>query len=129
VRLLLDTHAFLWAAAEPERLSSTSRNAIADPDNEIFISAAVSWEITIKHALGKLTLPLEPAIYVPARVTSLGFRTLPITLEHTLAVGGLPTHHNDPFDRVMIAQAQVENLTFVTNDAVTGRYSVKVLSA
>lgn len=127
--LLLDTHAFLWSAAEPERLASEARSAIEDSRNEIFVSAAVAWEIAIKHALGKLTLPLAPAVYVPARVNALGFNPLPITIAHALAVSALPNHHNDPFDRIMVAQAQVEGLTFVTADEHALKYPVQTLRA
>jgi PIN domain nuclease of toxin-antitoxin system len=106
-----------------------ARAAIEDSTAEVFVSAAAAWEIVIKHSLGKLVLPLDPSTYVPARIASLGFRSLPITLEHSLAVGKLPNHHNDPFDRIMIAQAQIEGLTFVTIDATASQYPVRVLSA
>lgn len=127
--LLLDTHVFLWAAADPERLRAEVRTAIADSRNDVAISAAVGWEIAIKHALGKLTLPLAPAVYVPARVAALGFRELPITLAHALAVSALPNHHNDPFDRMMIAQAQVEGASLVTVDESVLKYPVHAIRA
>lgn len=127
--LLLDTHAFLWSASEPERLTPEARSAIQDSRNEIFVSAAVAWEIAIKHALGKLTLPLSPAVYVPARVSALGFKPLPISIAHALAVAALPNHHNDPFDRIMVAQAQIEGLTFVTADEHALKYPVHTLRA
>ena len=127
--LLLDTHAFLWAASDPGALSASARDAIEDPSSEVYVSAAVAWEVGIKHSLGKLELPLQPAAYVPARIASLGFKALPISLEHALAVSSLPSHHNDPFDRIMIAQAQVEGLVFVTADTIAQRYSVRVMRA
>lgn len=129
MRLLLDTHAFLWSASEPERLSKAARAAIEDSRNDVFVSAAVALEISIKHALGKLSLPGEPAVYVPARIASLGFKPLAITVEHALAVRALPNHHSDPFDRMMIAQSQVEGLTFVANDDAAQKYAVHTLSA
>lgn len=86
MRLLLDTHVFLWAAAAPEELVEPARVAIADSTNDVYVSAAVAWEITIKSSLGKLTVPSDPAIWFPARVRSLGFQSLPILPEH-VAVG------------------------------------------
>ena len=127
--LLLDTHAFLWAASDPASLAVPARAAIEDPGNEVFVSAAVAWEIAIKYALGKLSLPADPATYFPARVASLGFATLAIAPEHALAVGALPNHHNDPFDRIMIAQAQIEGLTFVTSDKNALQYPVHAIAA
>jgi len=129
VRLLLDTHAFLWAAADPKQLRPKARTAIEDSTNEILVSAAVAWEITLKVALGKLTVPGDPAVWFPARVHSLGFQELVITVTHALGVGGLPNVHRDPFDRIMIAQAQIEGLTFVTRDADNQKYPVRVLPA
>jgi PIN domain nuclease of toxin-antitoxin system len=129
VRLLLDTQVFLWAASDPEKFSKRARAAIEDSSNEVFVSAAVAWEIAIKHALGKLNIPLAPAAYVPARLNALGFKPLPIALEHALAVCGLPSHHNDPFDRIMAAQAQVEGLTLVTSDQSILKYPVRTLKA
>ncbi|GAC1503643.1 MAG: type II toxin-antitoxin system VapC family toxin [Vulcanimicrobiaceae bacterium] len=129
LQLLVDTHVFLWAAADPAKLSRAARTAIADHKNEVFVSAAVGWEVTIKHALGKLVLPMDPAVFVPARIGGLGFKPLPISLEHALAIGGLPAHHTDPFDRMMIAQAQVEGFTFVTADRDSLKYPVKLIKA
>lgn len=129
MRLLLDTHVFLWAAGDPEELTDSARLAIADAGNEVYVSAAVTWEIAIKSALGKLTVPGDPATWFPARVRSLGFNSLPILPEHALAVGALPDHHNDPFDRLLIAQAQLEGLQLVTRDANIRKYAVHVLAA
>jgi PIN domain nuclease of toxin-antitoxin system len=129
LRLLLDTHAFIWATASPARLSKACRAAIEDPQNDVIVSAAVAWEMTIKYALGKLTLPLDPIAYFPSRLVALGFRPLAISAEHALAIGKLPPHHNDPFDRIMVAQAQIEGLTLVTNDPVIAKYRVKSMAA
>jgi PIN domain nuclease of toxin-antitoxin system len=129
VRLLLDTHAFLWAAADPDQLRPNARAAIEDSANEVLISAGAAWEISIKVALGKLTIPADPAVWFPARVRSLGFQALDISAAHALAVGGLPDVHRDPFDRIMIAQAQIEGLTFVTRDPDNQKYPINVLQA
>jgi len=129
VGLLLDTHAFLWAASNPAALSVKARAAIEDASTQVYVSSAVAWEIVIKHSLGKIELPMEPSSYVPTRLVSLGFKPLPICVEHALAVASLPNHHNDPFDRIMIAQAQVESLTFVTADSIAAQYPVRILSA
>ncbi len=128
MRLLLDTHVFLWSAANPEKLSTDARAAIEDAANEVFVSAAVAWEIAIKYP-GDLDLPSHPSSYVPARVASLGFKPLPISHAHALAVSDLPAHHKDPFDRIMIAQALVEGFTLVTADAESLRYPVALLRA
>ncbi len=129
MRLLLDTHAFLWAAADPDQLRAKARAAIEDSANEVLVSAAVAWEISVKVTLGKLTVPVDPAVWFPARVHSLGFQELPITAAHALGIGGLPNVHRDPFDRIMIAQAQIEGLTFVTRDPENKKYPVHVLPA
>jgi len=128
-RVLLDTHVFLWAASAPERLSPTARDAIEDPRNEVFISAAVVWEIVIKHALGKLQLPANPASFIPTLIAQLGFRQLPITHAHALTVTALPKHHSDPFDRMMIAQARCEGMTLISTDRNVARYAVQYLPA
>ena len=129
MRLLLDTHAFLWAAADPDQLRPNARAAIEDSGNEVLVSAGVAWEISIKVALGKLTVPADPAVWFPARVRSLGFHALDISAAHALVVGGLPDIHRDPFDRIMIAQAQIEGLTLVTRDADNQKYPINTLEA
>lgn len=129
MRLLLDTHVFIWAASDPEELSEPARQAIADRANEVFVSAAVAWEITIKSVLGKLIVPGGVEAWFPARVRSLGFDALPILAEHALAVAGLPPHHSDLFDRILIAQAQLEGLRLVTRDLQFQKYTVNVLPA
>ena len=127
MRVLLDTHAFLWAASAPEELRDEARAAIENRENEIFVSAAAAWEIVIKVGLGKLAVPGEPAVWLPARVRSLGFAFLPIEVSHALAVGALPKIHSDPFDRMMIAQAQSEGLIFATRDPESRKYPVRTL--
>jgi PIN domain nuclease of toxin-antitoxin system len=129
VRLLLDTHAFLWATGEPSRLSPRVRKFVQEPKHEIFVSVAACWEIVIKHALGKLTLPMLPNSWLPSRIAALGLKTLPITLDHVIALESLPAIHDDPFDRVMVAQAAVEGLTLATRDTRILRYPVRTMRA
>jgi PIN domain nuclease of toxin-antitoxin system len=129
MRLLLDTHAFLWAAGVSSRLCPEAREAIADRANDVFVSSAAAWEIAIKCSRGRLQLPMGPSAFVLSRIAALGLTLLPITLEHALAVATLPATHNDPFDRIMIAQAQFEGMTFVTRDAASLRYPVKLMEA
>jgi PIN domain nuclease of toxin-antitoxin system len=128
-RYLIDTHVFLWAAAASKRLTKAVRDIVSDTDNEILLSAAAAWEISIKYALQKLPLPLDPTTYVPSRMRALGFLELPIEQRHALAVGALPTYHTDPFDRIMIAQAQIEGLTFITADPLVLKYRCRRLDA
>jgi PIN domain nuclease of toxin-antitoxin system len=128
-RVLLDTHVFLWASSAPERLLPAARDAIADPKNEVFVSAAVVWEIVIKHALGKLRLPASPVTYIPTLIAQLGFHHLPIKYEHALMIAVLPKHHRDPFDRMMIAQARFEGMTLISTDRNVARYAVQYLPA
>ncbi len=127
--LLLDTHVFLWAASDPQELSPEAREAIEDPENDAYVSAAVAWEIVIKHARGKIALPLPPATFMSSRLRAAGFHEMPITQEHALAVAALPSIHADPFDRIMIAQAQCESVTFVTRDARSLMYPVPTIAA
>ena len=124
MRFLVDTHCWLWLQASPERLAPEMLSQLADPDNELLLSAASSWEIAIKFALGKLPLPEPPAVYVPRRMAASGSRGLAVEHAHTLRVADLPTHHRDPFDRLLIAQAQIEKLTIVTVDRQFERYDV-----
>jgi PIN domain nuclease of toxin-antitoxin system len=108
----------------PERFSSAALALIQDPDSELLLSAASSWEITIKYALGKLVLPAPPEQYVPDRMRSSGVQPLPIEHSHVLQVGSLPRHHRDPFDRLLIAQAQLENLSIITADRQLVDYDI-----
>lgn len=126
MRLLLDTHTFLWWNAADPQLSATAQDLIAAPANEVFVSAATAWEIAIKHGLGKLTIPDPPSLYVPDRIHRNGFDSLPISVEHALHVNTLPHHHSDPFDRVLVAQAVVEGMTLLTKDPLITPYPVTV---
>jgi PIN domain nuclease of toxin-antitoxin system len=129
VKLLIDTHIWLWLTAEPERIGSAAIEALVSESNEVYLSAASAWEIVIKHSLGKLDLPLPPAAYVPSRVAALGHTPLPIAMEHTLAVADLPLHHKDPFDRLLVAQARVEGMHLVTADHLIRGYDVPLVWA
>ena len=125
MRLLLDTHALLWTLGDPEKLSAPAADAIVDERNDVFVSSASVWEIAIKRALGTLAAPtdLEPGI------AHQGFSALPITFHHAEVAGALPRHHADPFDRMLIAQAQSEALTLVTRDDRMGLYGVTMIEA
>ena len=116
-------------AGSPDRFSPRARSIVETLDHELFLSAASAWEIAIKHALGKLRLPEPPARYVPSRVERLRTTPLPIEQEHALRVALLPPHHRDPFDRILVAQAQSENLAILTADPVMAKYDVDVITA
>ena len=124
MRLLLDTHALLWWLAD-EGMTTEARDAIADPANIVAVSAASAWEISIKKALGKLAAPDD----LEQQVQTGGFLPLPITIAHGVAAGQLPHHHEDPFDRMLIAQAHIEGLTIVTRDKRFDAYGVALLPA
>lgn len=126
MRLLLDTHVFLWLLAEPERLGR-HLGAVEHPDNELLLSAASSWEIAIKTRLGKLELPEDPIRYVPDRMRTIGAEPLPIEHTHALAVSSLPPLHRDPFDRLLVAQARDLRLRIVTADVQVAQYEVETL--
>jgi PIN domain nuclease of toxin-antitoxin system len=116
-------------AAAPERLSSDARALVETTEHELFLSAASAWEIAIKHALGKLRLPEPPARYVPRRLGTLGTSPLAIEHAHALRVATLPLHHRDPFDRLLVAQAQVEDVPILTADSAFDAYDVSVIRA
>jgi len=126
-RALLDTHAFLWWGNEPERLSTRARSFIAAEANTIFFSAVSAWEISVKYAKGHLELPLEAEDYVLTRVGREGFQPLAIEVSHALHAGHLPPLHNDPFDRLLVSQAQLEGLPILTSDANIARYDIEVI--
>ncbi len=125
MKLLLDTHAFLWWLDDNPCLSKKASQVIAESNNLVFVSAATAWEISIKKALGKLQAPddLEEALRVN------GFQSLPITVPHALLAGKLPPHHDDPFDRLLVAQSKIEGLTLVTRDQKQQLYDVSTLLA
>ena len=128
MRLLLDTHVFLWYISADPQLPVAFRDAIRDPANEAYLSAASVWEAVIKYALGKLPLPEPPAEYLPRQREAHHVATLPIE-EATLALlAGLPPLHRDPFDRILVAQALQHGLTLVTVDDAVRAYPVPLLA-
>lgn len=127
MRALLDTHTFLWWNMDDPQLSPAARALIADGRNEIFLSAASAWEITIKYARGRLELPEPPATYVSSRMRHYHFQALPVEVHHVLHVNTLPDLHHDPFDRLLIAQAQLEDLSLISGDEAIRRYAVKLI--
>jgi PIN domain nuclease of toxin-antitoxin system len=126
MKLLLDTHVFIWWDSDPARLSAPALAALRDPANEVWLSVASVWEMAIKAQLGKLTLRL-PLADIVRRQQGNGLQVLPVTLAHALAVEGLPALHKDPFDRMLIAQANVEGAELVSADQVVRQYPVRVL--
>jgi len=116
VRLLLDTHAFLWWLDGDRQLSRRARTAIANEDNEVLVSAATAWELSTKARLGKLPGAVDVATDVAGCLGRQGFRDLPISVIHAQRAGSLRIDHRDPFDRMLIAQAQMEDLPIVSNE-------------
>lgn len=129
MRLLLDTQCWLWWFAQPEKLSETVIEQITDEANEIWFSVASVWELGIKVSIGKLPLPEKIDDYISTRMTQLGARSLEITAAHAFQVAALPLHHRDPFDRMLIAQAQSEEMTLVSADSIFNQYEVSLLWA
>lgn len=126
MRVLLDTHVFLWLHTEPERVGG-HLGLVEDSRNAILVSAASSWEIAIKYGLGRLPLPEPPARYVPERLRIIGAEALPIEHAHALAVAALPSLHRDPFDRLLVAQAGLLDVPILTADPQVAQYPVSTL--
>ena len=124
MRLLLDTHALLWWLAGDQGLSDAACEAIADTDNEVFVSAASAWEIATKHRLGRLPGAAVIAADITGAVASQGFAELPISIRDGQTAGGLPPIHKDPFDRMLIAQAVTADMVIVSNEALFDAYAV-----
>jgi len=127
VRALLDAHVFLWWNMDAPQLSRVAREFIADGGNELFFSAASAWEIAIKWKRGRLVLPEVPAVYVASRMAAQRIHPLPVQVSHALHVSTLPEIHPDPFDRLLIAQSQLEDIPILTADAAIAQYEVNVL--
>ena len=121
MRLLLDTHILLWALDQDSRLSVAVRRAIESADNDVFVSIASVWEIAIKHAAGRLDAPVDQ---LPEVLREMRAEPLPMTVHHALAAARLPRHHDDPFDRMLIAQARLDGLILITHDKAIRRYDV-----
>jgi len=126
-RFLLDTHVLLWWLFDDHRLTALARSIIWNPDNTIFISSASGWEISTKYRLGKLSNAEEAVRNLPSLLCRAHMDVLPISIEHALAAGALPGPHRDPFDRMLIAQSQIEKLPIVTSDSALKQYSVPLV--
>jgi PIN domain nuclease of toxin-antitoxin system len=127
MNILLDTHAFLWWVMDDSQLSDTAKAKIADPTNTVYFSVISAWEIIIKEGTGKLSLPEPSTTYIPSRLASNQFMTLTVEMQHILQIASLPDHHRDPFDRLLIAQSQIENIPFLTVDHLISQYPVNVI--
>ena len=127
MRLLLDTCTFLWIVGGSDELSAKAREVFADPENEVFLSAASAWEIAVKNRLGRLPLPSKPATFVPAQRVAHGIESLALDEEAALHVARLPEIHRDPFDRMLVAQAIVGGLVLLTPDDYIRDYPVRTL--
>ena len=127
MKLLLDTHCWLWWLFEPEKLSPTATQTILDSKNELWLSVASIWEIGIKFKIGKLNLPLSPEILIPQQMQRDDISALSITPAHALQASNLTLHHRDPFDRMLIAQSQLETMSILTNDNAFNSYPVLIL--
>ena len=127
MRALLDTHTFLWWNIDAPRLSQRAREFIADGKNEIYFSAASAWEIAIKAGRGSLILPESPGSYVAKRLSLHKMLALPVQVSHALHVFDLPEVHKDPFDRLIVAQSEMEGLPIITGDVEIARYPVEVI--
>ena len=125
MRVLIDTHVLLWADAEPGRLSARARSLVESFSTEVFVSAASAWEIATKVRIGKLPQAAAFSAEMARRLEMLGFSPLAVTLEHAIRAGQLPGPHKDPFDRMLIAQAQAENLALISNERVFDGYGIR----
>ncbi len=129
MKILIDTQIFLWLFGFVSRISPDVENLLKSGNHDIYLSAVSVWEIAIKFGNGKLQLPDKPEIFIPDRMNRAGFKRLEITHEHALAVANLPQIHKDPFDRLLIAQANAENLTLLSADKIFAQYKVKFIDS
>lgn len=127
MRILLDTHAFLWWITDSKQLSTTAREIIANSSNEILFSAVSGWEIGIKVSLKKIKLTAKPESFIISQINKNGFQLLSLSAQQALRAASLPNHHKDPFDRMLICQAQAENIPILSVDPYFRRYDVKVV--
>ena len=126
MKLLLDTHTFIWWDSEPDKLSEAALALCRASSNILILSVASTWEIQIKHQLGKLTLNMPLVDIIQGQQERNNVQILPISLQHTLSLGTLPLHHKDPFDRILIAQAKVEKVALLSADPVFAKYPIRV---
>ena len=127
MQCIIDTHCWLWSQAQPASLTSKQREIIEDTENTIIFSVVSAWEIAIKYTVNKLKLPATPEKYIPQRLQTSYMEIMPIQLGHVLYVSNLPPYHNDPFDRLLIAQAQIERLPILTQDKKFTAYDVEII--
>ena len=127
MRAILDTHVILWWVTNNPQLSQAVRDIIADSENTLYLSVASSWEIIIKFNTGKLPLPEPPTKFIQSCLSVNRFENMAIDLHHVLQLNTLPDHHKDPFDRILIAQAQVENIPILTVDRMIIQYPVQTI--
>ena len=127
MRILLDTHAFLWWISDAQQLSQKARQIIGNGENTLFLSAASGWEIAIKTRLGKLKLPTDITSFILEQLSVNAITPLPVQMKHALHVSSLPDFHRDPFDRMIVAQAQVEDLLVLTADPQFAGYNVQTI--
>ena len=127
MKILLDTHAFLWLVMDDPMLSDTAKKLFLDAENEILLSAVTGFEISVKFSIGKLELSEPPDKFIQNRVVKNYLSVLPITLPHTLKLADLPFHHRDPFDRLLVAQAIIENVPILTRDPLFSEYDCQVI--
>ena len=125
MKFLIDTHCWLWLLTEPKRFRIDLVHTLRNPSTQRFLSAASVWEIAVKHSIGKLPLPEPPSTYIPERMRLSKVEGLAITPAHALTAAALPPHHRDPFDRILVAQAQVEGLVLLTADKILKHYDVE----
>lgn len=124
MKILLDTHVFLWMISAPEKLSRTAKQLLKTEENELFLSTVSGWEIAIKYQIGRLRLPDNPDVYIPQQVKENSLEILPIEINHAVNIYNLPDIHKDPFDRMLISQGQIENLPILTDDERIKEYPV-----
>lgn len=127
MRILLDTATFLWVVTDAPDLSDDARELFVDPDNEVYLSSVSTWEIAIKHSLGRLPLPDPPAKFVPTQRKHHGIESLALDEEAALHLARLPALHKDPFDRMLVCQAVVQNLVILTPDELVSQYPVRTI--
>lgn len=127
MRALLDTHVFLWSVGGSGRLSAKAESFLGDALNEVLLSVVSAWEISIKFARARLDIPDRPELYVPAKLREFGYEVMPVLLPHCLRIASLAELHRDPFDRMLIAQAQMEGVPIITSDALIAQYDVEVI--
>jgi PIN domain nuclease of toxin-antitoxin system len=127
MKYLLDTSIFLWSLGAEQKLNQKAHDLLSSSASELYFSAASTWEIAIKYVLGTLALPKPPSKFVPSAIGLLALRSLDITHSHSLAAGELPPHHRDPFDRMLIAQARMENMQLLTADRTFLKYEVNIM--